>query len=229
VTGTPDLQPVPGVAPAVFVEEDIDLHICGHCWELRYPRRAEEQHESQWCRCDRLSQNRPAPTWGDLRSRRRLCWCCSIESADGGSKWTVHTCHPCMLDIQEVNRVAQRLVAPIGMHSMMHGIGARLDGDTLGPEVAEALAGQLNRMFAGTRGAHLHGRFRTAELCRRFGLYGRAAIPTSEYLAAAQDQVQREGGLTSLVTFMQDPLVWSAQNPEHRPLSWGTPPPNWAR
>lgn len=216
------LDPVPGAPPAEFSLQNEDLHICGHCFELRYPRALADEDDSEWCRCDRESQQRRPPTYGDLRSRRRLCWSCATTLANGASRWTLHVCQPCSADIQRINRVEQRVVAPIGVHSLMHGIGTKVEGLPLPPGVAEALTIEFNSLFAGIHRACTHRRFLTAELCRRFGLYGQAAIPVSEYLAAAREhQVPRDEGVVSLITFIQDPLVWPAQNPEHRPIEWG--------
>jgi hypothetical protein len=209
-------EPTPGAPPAVYVEENIDEHICGHCFEVRYPRCAEESGEVEWCACDRRSQDRSAPTWGDLRSRRRLCWCCAAAKADGGSKWTLHVCRRCSKTIQATNRSVGAVAAPIGVHSLMHGVGAQGGGEPIAPEVAEALAIEFNELFAGVHRAALHGRFRTAELARHFGLFGQTVIPMDDYLAATSqlDDPVNEG-LISLITFIRDPLVWVEQPRTH--------------
>jgi hypothetical protein len=213
-----DFVPTPGVPPAVYVEENLGEHICGHCFEVRYPRIAEEGAETEWCLCDRNSQDLLPPTWGDLRSRRRLCWCCAAAKADGGSKWTVHVCKPCMTAIQTTNSSVGALAAPIGVHSLMHGVGHRTDGP-LTPAVAEALAIEFNDLFAGIHRAGLHGRFRTAELLHRIGAFGQPAIPIADYLSAVGDLgIPEEEGLVSLITFIRDPLVWLAERPHLRTL-----------
>lgn len=207
-----EFRPTPGAPPATYVEENLDEHICGHCFEVRYPRSADESAEVQWCECDRRSQDRRAPTWGDLRSRRRLCWCCTAAKADGGSKWTLHVCQPCQASIQSTNAAVGRLVAPIGVHSLMHGIGHRTSGEPLSEAVADALAVEFNDLFNGVHRAWLHKKFRTAELVHRFGLFGQPVIPIDDYLAAASELADpQDEGLASLITFKRDPLVWVAQ------------------
>lgn len=212
-----DFRPTPGAPPAVYVEENLDEHICGHCFEVRYPRCADEHGYVEWCECDRRSQDRRPPTWGDLRSQRRLCWCCAAAKADGGSKWTVHVCKPCQAAIQAANSSVGRLVAPIGVHSLMHGIGHR-SNEPLTDAVAAALAVEFNDLFAGVHRAWLHGKFRTAELAHRLGLFGQAAIPLVDYLHGARALPDgRDEALASLITFQRDPAVWIAQRPHVGP------------
>jgi hypothetical protein len=126
-----------------------------------------------------------------------------------------------MTAIQTTNSSVGVLVAPIGVHSLMHGVGHKSD-EPLTPAVAEALAVEFNDLFAGIHRAVLHGRFRTAELLHRIGAFGQPAIPTADYLSAVGDLgIPEEEGLVSLITFIRDPLVWLDQHPGVGPADVG--------
>jgi hypothetical protein len=211
-----DIRPVPGAPAPEFIEEAGELHICGHCFQLRWPRVPEEQHLSVWCACDQASQDRPPPTDGDLASNYRLCWGCGIEVIEGNSKWSVLVCEFCKSGLDYVNADG-RIVAPIGPHSVQHGIS--LSGGPHPPEVFEAFTERLNAFMRCLSGAYLHARFHTAELCRHFGLFGQQVINLDSYLAAAKQlDVDKFDGLRSLISFMQNPIAWSELDPENRPI-----------
>lgn len=56
-----------------------------------------------------------------------LCYCCGTELLRSGSRWSVWFCEQCKERVVEFNTEADRTIIPIGRHSLMHGIGLKVE------------------------------------------------------------------------------------------------------
>ena len=103
------------MAPAL--QEDLQyFHICGACFMLDERGRPDER--DQRCPCRPCDETR----WPgyDFNERVALCRCCGQEALRSGSRWSPFFCRECQLLAMGVSIWEQRLVLPIGRHSLMH-------------------------------------------------------------------------------------------------------------
>ncbi|MBI3266938.1 MAG: hypothetical protein HYZ67_07810 [Chlamydiae bacterium] len=56
-----------------------------------------------------------------------LCYCCGAELLKSGSRWSVWFCEACKKRVLEFNQEMGTSVIPIGRHSLMNGIGLKLE------------------------------------------------------------------------------------------------------
>lgn len=56
-----------------------------------------------------------------------LCYCCGAELLKSGSRWSEFFCEPCKKRVLEFNQAMGTSVIPIGRHSLMNGIGLKLE------------------------------------------------------------------------------------------------------
>lgn len=210
-------EPRPGCPPAPALFEDVDLHICGSCFELRRPRQKGNQEAADWCACDwnRGMGPKPGTPGNHLRGMYRLCWSCAAAVTVGCSKFSLHVCKPCMTEIQETSAALGRRIAPIGRHSIHHGVGLRTDLPYVHQDLVD-LANGLNSMVSSVSAADKHRRARTAELAHRFGLFGQERIDLWEYLAYCVANGVGNEGVASLVKFSSDRDAWESESPEFR-------------
>lgn len=210
-------KPKPGCPPAPLEYEDVDMHICGSCFELRKPRQKGNQLATVRCLCDRERgiDEELRPWKPDLDSLYRLCWCCGGAVIKGLSRFSLHVCQPCFVEIQEISGYLGRRIAPIGRHSIHHGISLRTDPPPVRQDLVDMAAG-LNGMVSSTRAAQEHQRARTAELVRRFGFFGQQRVDLWEYLARVMAAEARREGLESLAKYSSDRGAWESESPELR-------------
>jgi hypothetical protein len=159
------------------------LQICLECGQLRGPSRFWDEI----CSCDRAAWDESeVPRAGDLGADARLCAGCLTSVVSGSTRWTLHFCRRyCLKTVLDLNRRAQRLVVPIGVHSLVNGISLPLD-DRLTALRVTAFYDQLSTLFDNQQRLHELRESRTIERARRLGFTG-SAVGVSDYLAASSD------------------------------------------
>jgi hypothetical protein len=159
------------------------LQICLDCGDLRGPSRFWDEV----CACDRAAWGESeVPRAGDLGSDARLCAGCLMTVVSGSTRWTLHFCRRyCLAAVGDLNRRAQRLVVPIGVHSLVNGVALPLD-EHLTPLRVTAFYDQLSTLFDNQQRLHMLRERRTIERARQLGFTG-GAVSVTDYLAASFD------------------------------------------
>jgi hypothetical protein len=90
--------------------------ICSTCFHLYERGRAD--NENQRCKCQPVEEKR----WpiSDFNEHAILCRCCGLNVLPSGCRWDPYFCRECQLLAMGVSVWNQRLVFPIGRHSLMH-------------------------------------------------------------------------------------------------------------
>lgn len=101
---------------------------------VREPADAGPPQSGICANCGRLRRTNPEtrcacqPPNTDLSPEARipggLCAMCGLTEIGAIGRWTRLLCMPCVRDAQALNQAAGHLVVPIGVHSLMNGIGA---------------------------------------------------------------------------------------------------------
>jgi hypothetical protein len=166
------------------------LLVCAVCGHLRGPWRYQGDTEDrlQRCACDRSDHRSPQPRWPgfDHNTVAELCRCCAIELLGSGSKWSVWFCRPCLTRVRGLNERAGRCVVPIGRHSLMNGIGYRLDGRRDDEAALLAFGDQLQTFLRATEGTEGWRRRVVRRNLVLFGLGEAIGVPVNRYLLKAR-------------------------------------------
>ena len=177
---------------ASALQESLEhLHICGTCFTLDEGGRADglDQHCACWPR---------TPTrWPryDFNERVILCLCCGQVPVQSGSRWSQFFCRECQLLAMGVSIWEQRLVLPIGRHSLMHTFVRNTRSPSLaahGGDVAALAATVMTASRAITIGAGALHQWSTrcvADNLQQLGLPG--GVQLVEYLMAVEKRTLR--------------------------------------
>lgn len=169
--------------------------ICATCGRLRH------QACPHSCSC-----SPPDPAFSpEAQIPCELCNVCGLETIRGGSRWHRLLCTRCMRDVQDLNRAAGRLVVPIGIHSIMNGIGVK-GTDAQDPDKLAAFTAQFNEMNVGIEGLRDYGTAMILERCRQFGLRPVDGVYLlREYLdRCTEAHITRQGAMTGFVATLEE-------------------------
>ena len=121
------------------------LEACLRCGSLRGPYREFDNP----CSCDVEAWDEPSPPRAnDLTNNVRFCHSCVQTLVSGSSRWSPYHCRACLRPVQALNASAQRLLVPIGPHSIMNGVSYQVPpGGVIRADI-EAFVGGLNGLFA---------------------------------------------------------------------------------
>ena len=88
------------------------------------PRENWSMAEWQHCGCPRQNPEKPEPRWPgfDFNKLVELCHCCGLEPVRSGSKFSVWFCEECKERVCRLNAEYQRVVIPLGRHSVHSGL-----------------------------------------------------------------------------------------------------------
>jgi len=167
-----------------------DARLCRRCRELRGTT-LEGWHQP--CGCEPVVDD-PRAAAHDVARAVELCWACGTVLIGSGSRWSPLHCRWCRRRAVVLNRLAGRVVIPVGRHSLMNGIavGAAAARDDVAMAAfavsARTLFGALDahRKFAARRvAANLRGLGLPADVDVALGDYLAAVSPRREELRAA--------------------------------------------
>ena len=154
--------------------------MCLACGELRGPY----GHFDNLCTCDRRAWDRdPRPRCGDLTSNIRLCASCLTTMIAECSRWTEFHCRECMPAVHLWRRMAGWSIVPIGPHSLMNGVGHKIDDNGLTDAQTVAFADQLNGLFRAQDSLHELLARRALAAAAELGFDDHAVV-ADEFLAA---------------------------------------------
>jgi hypothetical protein len=155
--------------------------ICTTCWQLR----ATGAHTDH-CHCTYPTGQRTIAERERLLACR-LCYVCGLAIVQGHTRWMSLLCDQCRPCAREVNTRHGWLVLPIGIHSIVNGVGFRANPEPL-PAItlAQAVAfhDQLQATMDAVGAAHEYGHNLLRGRCERLGLTGTGDIDLDDYLAA---------------------------------------------
>lgn len=100
-----------------YATEDKYLWICGVCYHLDERHRPDGMEQRCWCRSGKEEHRWPGY---DFNERAVLCRCCGVHVVRSGSRWSAYFCRECQLLGMGASLWEERLVFPIGRHSLMH-------------------------------------------------------------------------------------------------------------
>jgi hypothetical protein len=160
------------------LQKDLEhFSICGTCRTL--DERGRSDGRNQRCAC-RPRDTKPWPRF-DFNERLCLCQCCAREALPSGSRWSLFFCRECQLMAMGASIWAQRLVMPIGHHSLVHTfVTANANTEA---RVANLLA-TVKTVSAGTDVLNRWAKKSVAHNLKRLGLRGRVKL--TDYLAAVE-------------------------------------------
>ncbi len=183
------------------------LVVCGLCHDLAGPpdgrgtfREARDRYQECVCeqaipwdgdrhaRPSELARDEDPVTGGYRQGRRILCKTCAAEVIDDFSRWTVWHCRDCRDRVVALNTRRQRLVLPLGKHSLVNQSSIRSGGAAdRGGDSADGLLGLLDRVDAGRERLAPWVRARTARNLARAGLPTDRDVPVGAYVDAMED------------------------------------------
>lgn len=78
----------------------------------------------QKCRCKTNENGLIEETWDryDFNKKIELCYCCSMELINSGSRWSVLYCDECKDRVVAFNYLIGKVVIPLGRHSVMNSL-----------------------------------------------------------------------------------------------------------
>ena len=147
--------------------------------------------ERQRCTCSASKEDR----WPgyDYNERARLCDCCGRYVLRSGSRWSVWFCEECKARVQALNEEMGFALIPIGRHSMMNGLGLRVEARS--HDVARFtqrlgdLFSRIDLLGKTWKPAHLRGQLKRLEFLGA----GHGAVPLSVYLDAVAEEDRGSG------------------------------------
>ena len=174
--------------------------LCRRCWALD-----DAEPYATTCVCRRGAERRPE---GSAEPERRLlCQVCAGTLLRDFSRWSTILCATCRVRAVDVNSRLQRVVVPIGRHSLVNGSTIRPlpdapdDRDVPLEQFAAGLAAQTNAMIRSLDQLEVWGRRRTREECQSRGLADGRDVPLAVYLWSVHDQpVDRYAAFQALLS-----------------------------
>jgi len=202
------------------------LQLCLACGQLRGPHEAFDN----LCQCDRQAWDRdPAPRCGDLFTNAGLCKSCVTTLIEGCSRWSAYHCRECLPAVHRWRRMAGWSIVPIGPHSLMNGIGAKLHEKGLSDAQVIALSDQLSGLFTAQDSLHELAARRARKAAHELGFDGHA-VAANEFLAArrAAGSTSRSGFFELVASHSRHDStelaehIWTVAASDHRGASHGT-------
>lgn len=119
-----------------------------------------------------------------------FCVVCGLHVVRGHTKWAKLLCDYCFPRVRRLNDVHGRLLIPVGIHSMMNGVGQPLNpapAPALTLAQAVAFADQFNAVLDAISAASSYGKEVLRRRCERLDLTGEGDVDVDRYLAAARE------------------------------------------
>jgi len=125
---------LPNLSPDIIIrKETYDLIICKKCLQLyemdislnrKYTRNENRRKLFQKCQCKSRETGLIEETWKgfDFNNKVELCYCCSMELINSGSRWSVFYCDECKDRVRAFNYIVGKVVIPLGRHSVMNSL-----------------------------------------------------------------------------------------------------------
>ena len=133
-------------------KETYDLMICKKCLQLyemdislnrKYNRNENRRKLLQKCQCKSLETSLIEETWKgfDFNKKVELCYCCSMELINSGSRWSVFYCDECKDRVRAFNDIVGKVVIPLGRHSVMNSLVIEYKSHDLDVEISKFVTG----------------------------------------------------------------------------------------